>query len=324
MKGEREKRRLQELDRYAVLDTTPEESFDRITRLAQRIADVPIALVSLVDENRQWFKSKQGLDVTETPREVSFCTHAIQEDKPFIVRDAEDDPRFATNPLVTGKPDIRFYAGIPLKSPNGFNLGTLCVIDTKPRNIDASEIESLRDLAQIVVDELELRSLALQDCLTGLHRRKSFLVLAEKEMDRARRYGNNFSVIALDIDHFKKVNDDYGHSTGDVVLRKIADICRENLRSNDIAARLGGEEFVLLLPETGLSNAILTAERIRVLIEKTVIKEAGHRIMVTTSFGVADRLSSKDNDISSILKLADDRLYEAKSKGRNCTIPNAA
>ena len=139
-----------------VLDTPPEERFDRITRLAQRVFDVPIALVSLVDTNRQWFKSCQGLDVSETPRSISFCGHAILHDAPLVIPDASKDPRFADNPLVTSPPDIRFYAGQPLKAADGSRIGTLCIIDRKPHQLTQPDLDSLRDLAIMVEDELNI------------------------------------------------------------------------------------------------------------------------------------------------------------------------
>ena len=153
-----ESERLSALRDYAVLDTSPEPAFDRITRVASAVFGVPIALVSLVDEERQWFKSCMGLDACETGRDVSFCAHAIHSDDVMVVTDAREDPRFRENPLVTGPPGIRFYAGAPLESPDGFKIGTLCVIDTTPRgHPNANQLDALVDLAAMVVHELELR-----------------------------------------------------------------------------------------------------------------------------------------------------------------------
>ncbi|HEX9890432.1 MAG TPA: GAF domain-containing protein [Actinomycetota bacterium] len=151
-----EAERLAALQRYGVLDTPPEDSFDRLTRLATRIFDVPIALVSLVDQDRQWFKSCTGLDVAETPRWTAFCSQAILSDDVTVVPDATLDPRFADSPLVT-EMGIRFYAGAPLRSPDGHNLGTLCIKDRVPRDLSAEQRDMLRDLAAVVVDEMELR-----------------------------------------------------------------------------------------------------------------------------------------------------------------------
>jgi GAF domain-containing protein len=152
-----EKKRLAVLWQYEVLDTVPEELFDDLTELAARICEAPIALISLVDEKRQWFKSRIGLSVQETARDQSFCTHAIMQPDLFIVPDATLDPRFAQNPYVTGEPKIRFYAGAPLVTPDGHALGTLCVIDKVPRQLKPDQQQALRILGRHVVSQLELR-----------------------------------------------------------------------------------------------------------------------------------------------------------------------
>lgn len=151
--------RLNALRELEILDTAPEERFDRITRLAQQVFGVPIALVSLVDERRQWFKSRAGLDVQETPREHSFCAHAIIGDRPMVVTDALDDTRFRSNPLVLGEPHIRFYAGCQLRTAQGHAVGTLCVIDRQPRKLAEAEIQVLSDLAALAETELNLKAM---------------------------------------------------------------------------------------------------------------------------------------------------------------------
>ena len=151
--------RLRELWDMQLLDTPPEERFDRLTRLAQRLFDVRTTLVSLVDHDRQWFKSRQGLDALQTPRSISFCGHAILADGPFVIQDARLDPRFADNPLVTGPLAIRFYAGMPLQGPRGHKVGTLCLIDPRPREFGADDVAALRDLAALVMLELANREL---------------------------------------------------------------------------------------------------------------------------------------------------------------------
>src|SRR5262249_14869816 len=142
--------RLDALRRLNLLDSAAEERYDRITRLACRIFDVSIALVTLVDQERQWFKSQQGLDICETARDVSFCGHAILADGPFIIEHTMMDPRFFDNPLVNGPPHIRFYAGQPVKSPDGFNIGTLCLIDSSSREFTAEDKQTLQDLSHWV------------------------------------------------------------------------------------------------------------------------------------------------------------------------------
>jgi len=152
-----EAKRLKVLWQYDVLDTVPEEVFDDLTELAARICEAPIALISLVDENRQWFKSKVGITVNETSRDISFCSHAIEQQELFIIPDATQDLRFAKNPLVTSNPKIRFYAGAPLITPDGHALGTLCVIDKVPRELRPEQKQALRVLARHVMTQLELR-----------------------------------------------------------------------------------------------------------------------------------------------------------------------
>lgn len=152
-----ERERLEALHALEILDTPAEVSLDRITRLVARVLDVPIALVSLVDEDRQWFKSRAGLEATETPREMAFCAHAILQTSPLVVPDAAEDERFRDNQLVTGAPHIRFYAGVPIRTSTGFAVGTLCAIDERPRQLTQEEVDTLRDLADIVSREVQLR-----------------------------------------------------------------------------------------------------------------------------------------------------------------------
>src|SRR5215469_11873403 len=152
-----ERERLEALRRYGILDTLPEPDFDDLASLAARICGTPTALITLVDADRQWFKAKVGLDATQTPRDVAFCAHAILHSDLLVVPDATTDQRFSTNPLVTGPPHIRFYAGAPLMSPDGHALGTLCVIDQVPRQLAPEQADTLRTLSRQVVAELELR-----------------------------------------------------------------------------------------------------------------------------------------------------------------------
>lgn len=150
--------RLRALRSYQILDTKPEERFDELTQLAAIICGVPISLITLIDADRQWFKSKVGLDLSETPRAQAFCTHAIMQPQMFEVPDATEDARFAKNPLVTGDPNIRFYAGAPLATSDGHLLGTMCVLDRKPRTLSAEQKTALEILGRQVVANMELRS----------------------------------------------------------------------------------------------------------------------------------------------------------------------
>ena len=180
---EDESARLAALRALQVLDTPPEERFDRITRVAQRLFGVPIALISLVDAERQWFKSCLGLDLRETSRDVSFCGHAILGDDVLVIPDARQDPRFADNPLVTGALHLRFYAGQPLRDHQGYRLGTLCLLDHAPRDFTADDRQMLRDLA--VWAEAELNATSLSQALLSQQESEARVRRAEADLAAA-------------------------------------------------------------------------------------------------------------------------------------------
>ena len=311
--------RIAALRRLDVLDTAIEEPFEKIVTLVRTVLAVPMATVTLVDRDRQWFKAQRGLDCKETPRSISFCTHAIKQREPLIIEDAHLDPRFAASPLVIGPPHVRSYAGIPLRTPEGYNVGALCAMDTRTRQFSPADIAILTNFANIVCDELELRMIAQVDHLTGALTRRGFVEQAEREIDRSRRYGRPSSLVMLDVDHFKSVNDTYGHGTGDQVLHQIANLAESALRTSDVFGRLGGEEFAMLLPETSGEEAVLVAERLRQSIaDHPMHLPNGGTLHVTASFGVA-ALNPAFASFAAWLDSADTVLYTAKSGGRNCT-----
>ncbi|MBA3598246.1 MAG: diguanylate cyclase [Methylibium sp.] len=484
-----ESQRLNVLHSLRLLDTEPEPAFDAVARLAGQQMGCPIGLVSLIDTDRQWFKAAQGLDVPQTPRDVAFCSHAILQDEVFVVEDATQDARFADNPLVTGAPDIRFYAGAPL-TVGGHKLGALCVIDRVARQISDEDRAVLQELSLVtsslmearlreqrllervladselpgvrvaegqagsgprlratvfnavsarmaVLDrhggiletnaawhrfaaeaghaggsrfigahyldvlgrlrdlgpasataarcglasvlagrstgfELEYRCcrgdepgdeslasgpqlrsdrwfamkitpvgdeqrrivvsheditkhkraqeallrLAHTDPLTGVANRRRFFELAHHEFERAIRYKSALTVLMADIDHFKAINDCYGHAAGDVVLRSFVGVAGEALRDPDVVGRLGGEEFAVLLPQTTLGGGHALAQRIVERVAARRVASCGGPIRYTVSVGVStldDRIVSFDD----LLRAADDALYRAKGAGRN-------
>jgi two-component system, NtrC family, sensor kinase len=184
-----EKKRLEVLWQYDVLDTVPEQVFDDLADLAASICEAPVALITLVDEKRQWFKSKTGISVSETSRDVSFCAHAIMQQELFIVADATKDDRFSSNPLVISEPKIRFYAGAPLIRPDGHALGTLCVIDKVARTLRPDQKRALEILSRHIMTQLELRRHALELARTSAEREsiRKDLQKARAELTQARR-----------------------------------------------------------------------------------------------------------------------------------------
>ena len=311
-----ERDRLDALDRLDVLDTPPEPEFDRIARLIKNIFGVDIAIVSMIDAHRQWYKACIGMPVSEVPRNESFCKLTIREAEPVIAPDATRDPRFRDSPYVQGEPFIRFYAGVQLRTSEGHAIGTLCAIDSQPHDFGDREIDILRDLAAVVMTEVELKQLAATDVLTGALSRRAFKEDGANAVALSQRHDNHLSCIAVDLDYFKKINDTYGHAAGDKVLTVAAGILKEHLRQSDIVARIGGEEFAILLPHTSQAGALEAAEKLRQRIEATAVDIGGRKIGVTASFGVS-QLDSDAKDIDSLLARADTALYEAKAKGRN-------
>lgn len=454
---EQEAERLARLRSYEILDSLPEETYQRIIRLAAQILDMPVAVISLVEGDRQWFKAQVGSGRNEIPRALSFCAHAICQADVFVIEDAKKDARFSQNPFVTGDPKIRFYAGAPLRTNDGLNMGTLAVIDSKPRTMSEKDKQNLADFAAMVMDALETRliidraetaerrfidameslpngfvlydkddrlvicnkryreiyaesapyivpgatfeeiirkgvengqyldacgreeafiaerlynhlnpgepieqhlpgdrwlsvqerrtsegglvgfridittlkrqerelaRLAWTDSLTGAMNRHRFMELAGKEIDRARRHGGEISLLLLDADHFKHINDKYGHAAGDAVLKGLVERWTKSLRSHDLIGRIGGEEFAILLPEVDLHNATCTANRLRKEIAELPFAFEGHLLRVTVSIGVATHAAG--DDLPALMRRADLALYRAKEAGRDGVNTSAA
>ena len=307
-----EQQRLKDLRALRILDTDPEERFDRLTRIAKRLFDVPIALVSLVDENRQWFKSKAGLEACETSREVSFCGHAILSDRIFIIEDAAADIRFADNPLVTGEPNIRFYAGLPLRYLTGSKLGTLCLIDRTARGFDEEDCDLLRDLGEIAESELNAFQLATVDELTRVSNRRGFMALAQNSLSLCARQQSPVSLVYFDLDKFKPINDRYGHAEGDRALVAFAYLMRKTFRESDVFARLGGDEFAVLLTNSPARLAADIVERFREQVE-FYNREAGRGYDIRFSEGIVSLCPDRDSTVEDLLERADRLMYRNKT-----------
>lgn len=339
---ENEDARLAALHSYAILDTAPEEAFDDLVRIASAICDVPMASVSLIDQDRQWFKARLGIGDSETSRDSAFCAHAIlSPDDVMVVPDTHDDVRFHDNPLVQGNPNIRFYAGAPLIDAQGQALGTLCVLDRQPRELNPHQLEALNALSRQAAKLLELRrvsrTLSLQlddrrwyetqlhayqehletlnadlaeqtrtDPLTGLPNRRAFAAALDEALSR----GRSCSVALLDIDHFKIVNDTHGHAVGDQVLVEVAEQLRSAGGGRGTIARYGGEEFVWLLPDADPSQAQLACLHLC-----QAVRFASMALPVSISIGLAHGRAQEKR--AELLARADEALYAAKRNGRD-------
>lgn len=329
-----EAERQKSLDQLNLLDTAIEERFERVTRLAARLLDVPIAAITLIDRNRQWIKSAHGFDTAETSREVSFCGHTILGDGPFLVQDATLDERFHDNPAVTDDLGLRFYAGIPVKSPEGMNIGALCVIDKKPRELTPNQLEDLKDLAAMVEVEIKSKQLAvaqirmneeleaakravLVDPLTRLWNRAGGAEFLSRQHQVAVSKKEKFCLAMVDIDHFKKINDTYGHAVGDEVLREVARRILRSIRQQDFACRMGGEEFLLMIADPLPADALIVANAVRDSIRSAPVLSDGQAIHVTASMGLAFFDPAGSVTCDEVIRLADASLYRAKETGRD-------
>ncbi|MEO8006562.1 MAG: sensor domain-containing diguanylate cyclase [Betaproteobacteria bacterium] len=252
--------RLAALYASALLGTPDDFALDCVTHIGAQLFRVPICVVSLVDSNRQWFKFCAGLDAAQTPRDIAFCAHVVASGRALVVEDTLRDVRFADNPLVTGPPWIRFYAGYPLRAATGEVLGTLCIIDTQPREFSSPQLKLLPELTTLARAAISTRhTSAAQETLTrelATARRESMIDPLLRSWNRGGidaifaqchkpylQQGQAFSIMMIDIDHFKRINDSHGHLTGDAVLKTVTREIRSELRSTDDIGRFGGDEM---------------------------------------------------------------------------------
>ena len=307
--------RLAELRSLNVLDTIAEERFDRLTRMARRLFGVDVALVSLVDENRQWFKSCAGMELSETPRDISFCGHAILGDSAFVIPDALQDERFADNPMVAGPPHVRFYAGCPLRGPGGRKLGTLCIIDSKPRAFSDEDVEMLVDLALMVEREFSAIEWATVDELTGLSNRRGFMMLAQHSLQLCTRQNIPAALVFIDLDYLKQVNDQLGHAEGDWVLVTFAQHLMKAFRGSDVVARLGGDEFLVLLTNHSEAAAEKAMARLQRALDATNVA-AARGYDISFSYGLVEFDPKRHHTSGALISEGDSLMYKTKKARR--------
>ena len=340
MRGtDRESARLAALKAYQILDTGRDHAFDAITELAIRIYQVPASTISLVDKDRIWFKSQQGLPVNEIERVPGLCATAIESDGPYLINDASQDQRSCENPLVTGGLGLRFYAAIPLRTRAGHALGTLTIIDTQPRALTLDELEDLKALARVTIELIEhslavhqvaalnetlgelntrLQIQANHDELTSLLNRRATMAQLEKMHALSVREQKPLSLILADLDYFKAINDQYGHVAGDQILVQVAHRLNQVARQSDYVGRIGGEEFMVIMYPCSEADARQVAERIMQEFARAAFSlPNGATVALTVSIGIYSSESREIPDVKAIFKSTDDALYKAKHQGRN-------
>lgn len=302
--------RLCSLQNLKVLDALPEERFDRITRLVARMFDVPIALVSLVESDRQWLKSKHGLAADQPDILDSVCNHPIFREDNFAVHDTSQDSRFANTPLVMGKRTIRFCAGQSVHSPGGMRAGTLCLIDYEPRYFSEAEAASLKDFAEMVDHEMSLLAQTTSDELTRVANRRGFIQIATSMLTLCQRQRKPATIIGFDLNKFKVINDTYGHGAGDKVLNRFAALLVRTFRESDIVARFGGDEFCVLSSYSSAEDMSAPLGRLDAAFSASSLKQEFPNL--SWSAGIAQYDPPGPPNLEKLLRDADAQMYAAK------------
>lgn len=325
-----------EIDRLAAVralmpsqvQSTPE--LDALTTLARMVFQTPMAAVTIVDEDWQHIAANAGLETVGCTREQSLCTQVVRTGHCFVVPDLTDDEVFRNLPYVEGDPQFRFYAGTPVELEPGLTVGALCVLDTAPRQLNANEIETLRNFGTVAggllrlrrsnillsLEETALKTAAMTDPLTGFYNRKALTTIVDGVIDAAIAENKDVGVLYMDLDGFKKINDRYGHPVGDAVLVEAARRIRSVIRADDTPIRLGGDEFALFLhAPSGVRVLESVAERL-IQIFREPFEIEGKTIQARASIGaaVAPRDAASREELT---RNVDAALYVAKARGRD-------
>lgn len=264
-----ELQRLQAVKDLCLTQSSSDPGLIRITELTARLFNTDIALVTIMGDQKQIFKSAYGTDITEIPRSHSFCGHVIYEEQPMVIEDTLQDHRFMDHPLVHSAPFIRFYAGQPLKSPSGFMIGTLCLMDAKPRKFAAIDLRNLQDLAGIAENQIKFIADATTDDLTNLLNKRGFYSLARKNIAIAMRSELKVSLAVLTLTGLKQLNNEFDHALSDRVLRIFADALSQSTRKTDIIARLDSVKFAVLSIDKNSDDL----DQIRTRLETTLAEK---------------------------------------------------
>ncbi len=307
-----EQARLNILHSLDIADSAPEERFDRITRLARRLFDAPIALVSLLDAEQHRVKSAAGLESDENAVQgMSFSAHTLLQDDPLIVPDTTLDERFRDNAMVTDVPFIRFYAGCPLILNDGSKLGTLCLFDRRPRNFDEQDLTLLRDLGRTTAQEIAALRRSTVDELTGLSNRRGFEALAQHALNLSRRLERPACMFCFDLNNFKRINIHYGRAEGDRALMAFARLLLEQFRDSDVVGRLGEDDFAVLLTNTVTADTTNTLTRFKHAVTQHNL-ESNLPYSLDYSLGAVEYDAEMHHSVGELLQEADTLLHRNK------------
>jgi diguanylate cyclase (GGDEF)-like protein len=309
-KLEDEPARLAAMRRYGLDVSGRQPAFEKVVALVQAVLGVPICAVMLIGNDQATIPAALGMSATSL-----LCNVAIQQRRPLLIEDARRDYRFSKVSCVRGDPGVVAYVGVPLATSDGYNVGALCAIDTVPRRFTSDEVEILTAFADLICEAMELRTIAHRDYLTGALTRRAFAEEVNAQIKRGRGGTARVALAALDLDHFKSINDRLGHAAGDSVLRSTAARVQSLLRQSDCFGRVGGEEFAIILPEASAAEAGRLVERLRAGLQSLEFPDYPG-LTVTASFGIA-MFDPRADSFEAWLAIADAALYEAKNQGRN-------
>ncbi|MEO0424281.1 MAG: diguanylate cyclase [Pseudomonadota bacterium] len=277
--------RLRTLRALNILDTPRERRYDRFVAIATRLFNAPIAVVSFIDGDRQWFKAAAGLDARQFPRGVSLCAYTIMQDGAHVVEDTADHPEFAQNPSVTGPLGIRFYAGCAIEAEDGSHVGTLAIMDTQPRSFSQADRVMLEDLADLVSREVFSLGATALDRITGLPTRRGFESVAQQVLAISRRHDHSASLLLLDMENLSDFAQQRGLEEADELLAETGELLGFAFRQSDVIAHLGNGKFCILLTGAGVDQAELCLERLRTELRgRNAVAGARHRISYRLGF----------------------------------------
>lgn len=306
----RENERLEALHQLGVL-TSPDARFERVARLAERLFDVPLVAICLVGREREWTRAARGPLPSSGPREASFAAHVLTEPDGLVVPDATIDLRFHDHPLVSGSPNIRFFAGYPIVTEDGHAIGALCIADDTPRDLDAEELRLLADLSGILSTEMHADRVAHTDDITGLTNRRGFRALADFALANSRRAGDPATMLYLELDDFHTGLEIHGPTEADDALAESATLLRTCFRDSDLLARLGGPCFGVLLGATGVENLDAPLARFHALVEAANLQRPSSW-QLSFSFGYASYDATRHHTVDELVSESSACLYDVR------------